>query len=118
MPKTKTKARSIGILGLSRYNCQQMDALGSNIGLARKKRKIRQEDMASRAAISVKTYRKIEKGDPGVAIGLYLAVLSIMDLDLPFSDLADPTKDKIGLALEKRALPERVKLKRNKELDF
>ena len=114
----KTKARSIGILGLSRYNCQQMDALGSNITLARKKRKIRQEDMANRAAISVKTYRKIEKGDPGVAIGLYLAVLSIMDLDLPFSDLADPARDKIGLTLEKRALPERVKLKQKKELDF
>ncbi len=114
----KIKARSIGILALSRYNCQQMDALGSNIALARKKRKIRQEDMAKRAAISVKTYRKIEKGDPAVAIGLYLAVLSIMSLDLPFSDLAEPTKDKIGLSLEKHALPDRVKHKLNKELDF
>ena len=114
----KNKSRSIGILGLSRYNCQQMDILGSNIALARKKRKIRQEDIANRAAISVKTYRKIERGDPSVSIGLYLAVLSIMGLDLPFSDLADPAKDKVGLELEKRALPERVKLKLNKELDF
>jgi len=53
----KTKARSIGVLGLSRYNCQQMETQGSNIEFARKKRKIRQEDMANRVAISVKTYR-------------------------------------------------------------
>jgi len=51
-------------------------------------------------------------------IGLYLAVLSIMDLDLPFLGLADPIRDKIGPTLEKRALPECVKLKQKKELDF
>ena len=61
------KERSIGTKAMPKVCCAQMLKLGGNIRLARARRKIRQEDMAKRIAISVKTYRKIEAGDPTVA---------------------------------------------------
>lgn len=112
------KSRSSGVGGMPKPCCNQMSQLGSNIKLARLRRKIRQEDMARRVAISVKTYRKIENGDPSIAIGLYLSALYMMGLNDEFSLIAAPGSDRIGIAMEKRDLPMRVRIKENEALDF
>jgi transcriptional regulator with XRE-family HTH domain len=54
--------------------------LGENIKLARKRRKLTQLQLNERTGISRVTLRKIEKGDAGVSIGHYLAVLAVLNL--------------------------------------
>ena len=112
------KDRSIGVKAMPKVCCTQMVHFGENIRLARTRRKIRQEDMAKRIAISVKTYRKIESGDPTVAIGLYASALFMLNISDDFSSLADPANDRIGLSMERRNMSERIRLKKDKELDF
>ena len=109
-------SRSIGIAAIPKECVSQIISLGENIKKARIIRKLRQKDIAKQVAISVKTYRKIEAGDPTVSVGLYLSTLYMLELNKEFSNLA--TNDKIGEALERRARSKRIKIKQNKELDF
>lgn len=110
--------RSIGIAAMPMACCKQMENLGEHIRLARMRRRIRQDDMAKRICIAIKTYRKIEKGDPSIAIGLYLSALYMLGLHADFSLLASPERDRIGLMQEEMRLPKRIRLARDKELDF
>ena len=65
-------------------------ALGENIKLARKRRKLTQTLISERTGLSRLTVRNIEKGDPGVSIGHYLVVLSVLGLA---DDLLNVAKD-------------------------
>jgi hypothetical protein len=65
-----------------------------------------------RASISRTTLVKIEKGDPGVAIGIYATVLFVLGMADQLSDLAAPKNDPVGLQLEKENLPLRIRLPR------
>ena len=49
-----------------------LQELGTNIHLARLRRDLSSEQIAERAGIARNTLIKIERGDEGVAIGLYL----------------------------------------------
>ena len=57
-----------------------MGQLGENIKLACKRRGYTQVLISERTGISRLTIRKIEKGDPSVSIGHYLAVLGVLGL--------------------------------------
>jgi transcriptional regulator with XRE-family HTH domain len=83
--------------------------LGADIRDARKRRRIRVRVMAERALISPGTLTKIERGDPGVAIGFYTAVLFVLDLSHRLGEIVDPSTDELGLSLEAERLPERVR---------
>ena len=65
--------------------------------------------MAERATISPTTLTKIERGDPGVAIGFYAAVLFVLGLERRLGEIVDPGTDELGLALESEKLPDRVR---------
>ena len=39
-------------------------------------------------------------------------------LSRDFSSLADPANDRVGLSMERMRMPERVRLEKDKELDF
>ena len=65
--------------------------------------------MAERALISRGTLTKIERGDPGVAIGFYAAVLFVLDLSERLGDIVDVSTDELGLSLEAEKLPARVR---------
>jgi transcriptional regulator with XRE-family HTH domain len=54
---------------------------GENIKLARLRRKLSAEQVAERANISRPTLLAIEKGMPGVAIGSYVQVLFVLNLE-------------------------------------
>ena len=54
--------------------------LGRDIRDARKRRRIPVRVMAERALISPTTLLRIERGDPGTAIGFYASVLFVLDL--------------------------------------
>ncbi|HEV7676339.1 MAG TPA: hypothetical protein VGQ12_17540 [Candidatus Angelobacter sp.] len=83
--------------------------LGHDIRDARRRRRIPVVTAAQRASISRTTLVKIEKGDPGVAIGIYATVLFVMGMVERVSELADPKSDQVGLQLEEEHLPQRIR---------
>ena len=84
--------------------------LGQDIRDARRRRRIPAAILAERASISRMTLNKIEKGDAGVYIGNYVAVLFALGLVNRVADLADPTHDTVGRELEEEHLPERIRV--------
>lgn len=88
--------------------------LGHDLRDARRRRRIPTEICARRASISRTTLVKIEKGDPGVAVGSYATVLFVMGMADRLADLADAKNDVVGLQLEEERLPLRIRWSRNK----
>lgn len=86
--------------------------LGQDIRDARRRRRIPVQIAAERASISRMTLLKIEKGEPGVAMGSYATVLFVLGLADPLADIADPKNDSIGLQLEEERLPKRIRIPR------
>ena len=84
--------------------------LGQDIRDARRRRRIPAAILAERASISRMTLNKIEKGDAGVYVGNYAAVLFALGLVNRVADLADPTHDTVGRELEEEHLPERIRV--------
>ena len=82
--------------------------LGSDIRDARLRRRIPSAVMAQRAFISRTTLVKVEKGDSGVGIGTYAAVLFALGMLDRLRELASAKTDEIGLALEEERLPKRI----------
>ena len=88
--------------------------LGRDIRDARRRRRIPTAIVAQRASISRTTLVKIEKGDPGVAIGIYATVLFVLGMADRLGDLAAPNNDPVGLQLEEENLPQRIRVARPK----
>jgi hypothetical protein len=82
--------------------------LGHDIKDARRRRRIPSEIAAQRASIARSTLAKLEKGDPGVAIGSYATVLFVLGMTERLAELADPKHDPVGLQLEEEHLPQRI----------
>jgi transcriptional regulator with XRE-family HTH domain len=61
-------------------NRRLLEQFGENIKLACIRRGYTQILISERTGLSRMTIRKIEKGDPSVSIGHYLAVLSVLGL--------------------------------------
>lgn len=83
--------------------------LGQDIRDARRRRRIPVEIMAERASISRTTLSKVEKGDPGVSMGIYARVLFVLGMAERLAELADVRTDTLGLELEEEALPQRIR---------
>ena len=83
--------------------------LGHDIRDARRRRRIPAEIAAERASISRTTLVKIEKGEPGVALGNYAIVLFVLGMTDRLGELADPRIDTVGLQLEEEHLPQRIR---------
>lgn len=86
--------------------------LGHDIRGARLRRRIPVAVAAERASISRMTLNRLEKGDPGVALGIYATVLFVLGLLDRLADLADVTHDAVGLQLEDDRLPKRIRTTR------
>lgn len=83
--------------------------IGADIRDARRRRRLPMAVVADRALITRPTLTKIEKGDPGVGLGMYATVLFTLGLLDRLPDIADPGQDAVGLALEEERLPQRVR---------
>jgi len=86
-----------------------MHKLGQDIRDARLRRRIPTVVMAERASISRTTLNKVEKGDPGVALGNYANVLFVLGMAERLGDLADIKTDTVGLELEEVRFPQRIR---------
>src|ERR1700675_1883360 len=83
--------------------------LGEDIRSARLRRRIPTTIMAERAFITRMTLQKVERGDPGVSLGIYSVVLFILGLTPRLAELADARSDDVGLQLEEERLPQRIR---------
>ena len=83
--------------------------LGQDIRDARRRRRIPVQIMAERASISRTTLNKVERGDPGVSMGIYARVLFVLGMVERLADLADVRSDALGLELEEAQLPQRIR---------
>lgn len=106
--------RTMAYSGMRQSSLSNLSMFGHNLKIAIKRRGLRQRDIAEAALISVPTLRKALKGDATVSIGIYVAILSQLQLDEQIADLASPLKDQIGIALAERSLPSRVRVKTDK----
>ena len=85
-----------------------LQTLGENIHLARLRRDLTSEQVAERAGISRNTLIKIERGDEGVAIGMYFRVLIVLGLQddlllIARDDVLGRKLQDIGLTTPRRA---------------
>lgn len=89
---------------------QALSALGENLAIARVRRHESQRSWAKRLGCSVPTLIRLERGDPGVAMGLYATALWLMGRAGALSELAAPAMDRGALesdvreALKRRAV--------------
>ena len=83
--------------------------LGESLKKARLRRRLKMLTVADRAGISRETLAKIQRGDPGVGIGNYAAVIFALGLGTEWMCLADITEDTVGQALDEERLPSRVR---------
>lgn len=86
--------------------------LGRDLALARRKRGISTEDMASRLFVSRATLWRMERGDPTVAVGTLATAAFILQLHERLADLAAPATDALALSLDERRLPKRIRRSR------
>jgi transcriptional regulator with XRE-family HTH domain len=83
--------------------------LGSNISKARRRRRWTQQAMAEQIGASVSTVRRMEAGDPGIAVQYLVSVLSAFGEIEQLNDLLDTRRDVIGQLLQDGELPQRVR---------
>ena len=86
-----------------------MKRLGRNIAIARKRRRLTQQELARKAGLTTLLLSRIERGAPASGIQGYLAALWALGLEREFVDLASPDRDEEGKRLERLRLPDRVR---------
>ena len=91
---------------------RSLEKLGTDIGLARRKRLLTEAMMAERIGVARGTYRSVEAGDPGVGVAVYAMALFVLGLGAPLAKLADASTDEIGLSLDSERIPKRVRPKK------
>lgn len=88
---------------------QALKTLGENLAVARVRRRESQRTWARRLGCSVPTLIRLERGDPGVSIGIYATALWLIGRSAALPELAAPAQDRGALendvreALRRRA---------------
>lgn len=77
---------------------RQAETLGDRIRLARLRRGVSQEELATRISVSRKTLAKLEKGDASIGLAVLLRALDVLGLADQVDQLA--AQDDIGRRLE------------------
>lgn len=67
---------------------QNLELMGEQIMLARKRRHLSMQDIADRATVTRLTVSKVEHGDPTVAMGIYARVLYALNLEDDIKQIA------------------------------
>ncbi|HEV8333972.1 MAG TPA: hypothetical protein VGQ22_21295 [Steroidobacteraceae bacterium] len=105
MPKTPQ-----ALLTIPPAATQALRALGENLAIARARRRESQRAWSKRLGISVPTLIRLERGDPGVGIGIYATALWLMGTVAGLPELAAPGADRGALegdvreAMQRRAV--------------
>ncbi len=92
----------------------QLQKLGHDLAVARKRRHLSLREMADRMMVNLKTVQRMEKGDPAVGIGIVAAALWILGMHRRLGDLVSPETDATGLQEEIRNLPRDFRKTKNR----
>jgi len=91
-------------------SARELQALGQRLRDARLRRRFSMVTVCARPDISRPNLYKVEKGDPSVAMGIYVQVLRVLGL---VADLALVAKeDELGRRLQDEELPRRKRAPR------
>ena len=85
--------------------------LGCDLALARRRRRMSQESLATRIGASLSTVKRMEKGDTRIPLHFIARVLHVFGELGRLTSLLDTAKDEIGLTLADEQLPQRVRRK-------
>lgn len=85
---------------------KQVQALGERLRLARRRRKLSTVLFAEHMGVSRETLRRLEAGDPNVALGTYLRALTVLGLDKDIETVA--RDDELGRKLQDLDLSSRA----------
>jgi hypothetical protein len=102
MPSTPKALQS-----LPPATAQALRGLGENLAIARVRRRESQRTWAKRLGTSVPTLIRMERGDPGVSVGIYATALWLMGRVASLPGIADPAADKGALESEVRGAVKR-----------
>ncbi|MFA7442860.1 MAG: helix-turn-helix domain-containing protein [Lysobacteraceae bacterium] len=83
--------------------------LGQDISVARRMRRLSQEDLAQRIGTSLSTVRRLEDGYPGTALHTFLRALHVLGRLDDLSEAMTLEKDALGMELVRELLPQRVR---------
>ncbi|HEX8757274.1 MAG TPA: helix-turn-helix transcriptional regulator [Steroidobacteraceae bacterium] len=87
--------------------------LGADISKARRRRRLSQASLAQRSGISVATLKRLENGEPRVAVEAVARVLQVLGEIDRLAQLLGTEEDQVGLALMDEQLPKRVRRRRS-----
>jgi transcriptional regulator with XRE-family HTH domain len=76
--------------------------LGENLAIARVRRRETQRAWAKRIGVSIPTLIRLERGDPGVGLGIVATALWMLGRVQALPELADPQYDRGALEREVR----------------
>jgi DNA-binding XRE family transcriptional regulator len=79
---------------------QQIELLGQNIAIARKRRGETQAQWARRLGVSQPTMARIERGDPSVAMASYAMCMWLVNPAMAVADVIAPQNDHAALERE------------------
>ena len=79
---------------------QGLVALGRDLGLARLRRQESLRGWALRMGVAVRTVQRMEKGDPGVGMGVYAVAIWLMGRTQALAEVALPEHDMIALGMD------------------
>lgn len=77
-------------------------------------------EMADRMMVNIKTVQRLEKGDPGVGVGIMAAALWVLGMHRRLGQLVAPETDQVALQEDIKNLPRdfRKSLKHRDLTDF
>ena len=90
---------------------------GGNIARARKRRGLKQVELAAKAGISKVTMQSVERGASTTGIGGYFACAWALGLADELANLLAPERDEEGKAFEARLAPKRARGQRGELSD-
>jgi transcriptional regulator with XRE-family HTH domain len=90
---------------------RSLSKFGTDLSLARRKRRLTAKMMAERIGVSKATYQKMEKGDPGTSFGAYAMALFVLGFGNAFGEIIDQRRDDQGLLFDAERVPKRVRVK-------
>jgi transcriptional regulator with XRE-family HTH domain len=86
--------------------------LGRDLSLARRRRRLSQASLAERMGVSLATVKRLENGDPRVAIEIVARALHVFGEIDRIDKLLDTSEDALGLVLMDELLPQRVRARK------
>jgi hypothetical protein len=94
---------SPSLSSLPQETLSALATLGSDLSVARLRRQESLRSWAQRLGVSVPTLMKMERGDPGVSMGIYATALWMMGRSAALAQLAAPQADLSALEADVRA---------------